>query len=111
MIFFEICKFLFELTLDFQKPLYTIGVLNTQRFGVFVHGTSIGFQWRNFAPQKITPIISRHYYGDDTLLDLFMRVSFVPYRRGQRKLQLLLNLILSRQIREQNRIIVRTNVR
>ena len=31
-----------------------------------------------------------------------MRVSFVPYRRGQRKLQLLIRLLLSRQSREQN---------
>ena len=33
-----------------------------------------------------------------------MRVSFVPYRRGQRKFQLLLNLILSRQSREQKQV-------
>ena len=32
---------------------------------------------------------------------LLLQVSFVPYRRGQRKLQLLIRLLLSRQSREQ----------
>ena len=37
-----------------------------------------------------------HTRDNDTLLDLIMRVSFVPYRRRQRKFQLLVHLILSR---------------
>lgn len=37
-----------------------------------------------------------HTRDNDTLLDLIMRVSFVPYRRRQRKFQLLRHLILSR---------------
>ncbi len=36
-----------------------------------------------------------------------MRVSFAPYRRGQRKIQLQIRLPLSRQSHEQKRIIVR----
>ena len=44
-----------------------------------------------------------HTLDNDTLLDLCMRVSFVPYRRGQRKIQLLIRLLLPRQSREQNR--------